>query len=271
MALDAFRMGGQRLAEGRAVGIAAEAGEGFELARRLGQGLGLLVVAHLQAMLDGAQPAVGFGELVARLRCDPAFVGQLLQHVERARAAQSRAPAAEDELLGLDEELDLADAAAAELHVVSGHRDGLVALHRLDLALHRVNVGYGGEIEIFPPDEGREVAQEAPAQLGIAGDGARLDHGGAFPVLPDRLVIGIGTGQCDRDMGRGRVGPQAQVDAEDVAVRRALLDDAGDLLRQPDEEARRLPDAGRLRRLGIEEDHDVDIGGVVQLAGAVLA
>ena len=72
-------------------------------------------------------------------------------------------------------------------------------------------------------------------------------------------------------MGRAGIGPQAQVDTEDIAVRRALLDDAGDLLRELDEEAGGFADAGGLGHLRIEEDDDVDIGGVVQLAGAMLA
>jgi hypothetical protein len=72
-------------------------------------------------------------------------------------------------------------------------------------------------------------------------------------------------------MGRARIRPQAQIDTEDIAVRRALLDDAGDLLRQLDEEARGLADAGGLGHLRIEEDDDIDVGGVVQLAGAMLA
>ena len=66
---------------------------------------------------------------------------ELPEHVERARAAHRRAAAAEDELLGLDEELDLADAAAAELEVVAGHRHLLVAARGVDLPLHRVDVG----------------------------------------------------------------------------------------------------------------------------------
>jgi hypothetical protein len=42
---------------------------------------------------------------------------QTLQHLQRGAAAQGRIAAAGDQLLGLDEEFDLADAAAAELDV----------------------------------------------------------------------------------------------------------------------------------------------------------
>ena len=71
-------------------------------------------------------------------------------------------PPAGDELLGLGEELDLADAAAAELDVVALDRDLVVTAIGVDLPLHRVDVGDRGEIEIFAPDEGRELARAMP-------------------------------------------------------------------------------------------------------------
>ena len=77
--------------------------------------------------------------------------------------------AAGDELLGLDEELDLADAAAAELDVVAFDRDLAMAAIGVDLPLHRVDVGDRGEIEIFAPDEGREVAEQRFAGRDVAG------------------------------------------------------------------------------------------------------
>ncbi len=69
-------------------------------------------------------------------------------------------PPAGDQLLGLSEELDVANAAAAELDVVALHRNGAVTLEGVHAALHGVDVGDGGEVEIFAPDEGRELVQE---------------------------------------------------------------------------------------------------------------
>ena len=90
---------------------------------------------------------------------------ELLQHVERAGAPHLGAAAAKNELLGLDEKLDLADAAAPELHVVPGHDDLVVAAHGVDLALHRVDVGDRRIVEILAPDERLEVGEEALAEL----------------------------------------------------------------------------------------------------------
>ena len=67
--------------------------------------------------------------------------------------------AAGDQLLGLGEELDVADAAAAELDVVPLDRDGAVALIGMHPPLHRVDVGDRREVEIFAPDEGRRAGR----------------------------------------------------------------------------------------------------------------
>ena len=77
--------------------------------------------------------------------------------------------AAGDELLGLHEELDLADAAAAELDVVALDRDLAMAAIGVDLPLHAVDVGDGGEVEIFAPDEGRSSRRSvSPAAMSPA-------------------------------------------------------------------------------------------------------
>src|SRR5271169_1527615 len=120
--------------------IAAKFGEALELARLGGQALRLLVGDHLQAVLEPAQELIGPGQFVGRFRADPTVAFKLGQHVERAGAAHPRASAAEDELLRLYEELDLADSATAELDVVSGHGDFFVAAERVDLTLHRMDV-----------------------------------------------------------------------------------------------------------------------------------
>ena len=207
--LDPGQMTGQVLHETVEPRVAAELGEAGQRRLLERQPLGLLVLNHLQPVLDPAQEHVRPAEIVDRLGADP-FVGvKALERVEGARPAHLRTAAAEDELLGLDEELDLADAAAAELDVVSGNDDPLVAAHGVDLALHRMDVGDRSIVEILAPDERREVGKEALAELEVARRRARLDERGALPVLADRLVIGIGAEGRERDRGRSGVGPEA--------------------------------------------------------------
>ena len=117
------------------------------------QRMGLLVGHHLQPVLDAAQKIVSRGQLVARRGVDPAVGGEHGQRGDGAAAAQFAVAAAGDELLGLHEELDLADAAAAELDIVALDRDLAVAAIGMDLPLHLVDVGDGRVVEIFAPDE----------------------------------------------------------------------------------------------------------------------
>ncbi len=94
----------------------------------------------------------------------------------------------------------------------------------------------GGEIEMLAPDEALDEIGEAGARHRIAGDGTRLDHRRAFPVLPEALVIGLGGDQRQGGGGRAGIGAQAQVDAEDIAVGGTLVEDLGQVAGQRDEE-----------------------------------
>ena len=249
----------------------AEAREPLDVLVTRGQALRLLVGDHLQAMLDRAQMLVGERQVVHRFLRHPPVALQFDEHVERARAAQLHAPPAEDQLLRLHEELDLANAAASELHVVTRDRDIGEPAHGVDLALHRVNVGNGGVIEILAPDEGREIGQEFCAHRTIAGDGTRLDEGGALPVLPEGFVIVEGGRQRDRDACRARVRPQAKVDAQHITFARALLQQTRKRLRHADEDRPCINAVAQDLRGRVEEDDEIDVARIIQLARAMLA
>src|SRR5579862_5909152 len=107
-------------------------------------------------MLDASQKIVSRGERVARLGVDPAAVGQRRKRGHRLATAQLAVAAAGDELLGLGEELDLADAAAAKLDVMALDRDLAMAAIGVDLLLHRMHVGDGGVVEVFAPNKRRK-------------------------------------------------------------------------------------------------------------------
>ena len=181
MPLDPRQMQGQLPGEGFEPRVAAKLGEAREFGALERQALRLLVGDHLQPVLDAAQKDIGLAQVLDRLGGHPVVGVELAQHVEGARAAHLRPPPAENELLRLDEELDLANAAAAELDVVARNDDAVVPAHRVDLPLHRVNVGDRGVVEILAPDEGREIGEEAPAEIEIARRGARLDQAPRAP------------------------------------------------------------------------------------------
>ena len=123
------------------------------------QRMGLLVSHHLQPVLDTAQEIISRGQLVAGRRIDPAAGSERVKRRDGAAAAQFVVAAAGDQLLGLREELDLANAAAAELDVVALDRDFAVAAIGMDLPLHLMHIGDGRVIEIFSPDEGGQIAR----------------------------------------------------------------------------------------------------------------
>src|SRR5690242_4670094 len=90
----------------------------------------LFVGHHLQTMLDGAQEIVSGSKLVARLRVDPAVGCERRKRDDGAPVAQFGVPSTGNQLLSLNKEFNLANAAAAKLYVVTFDRDLTVKLGR---------------------------------------------------------------------------------------------------------------------------------------------
>jgi hypothetical protein len=162
--LDPAEHGDIGLAETRGVGIAHHQRDAGEFGLAFRQGVALLVAYHLDAVFDIAQIPVAFHQQPGGRGVDPARTGQRHQHLVGAAQAELRHPAAGNQLLGLDEELDLANAAAPEFDIVALDRNVAKAAMGMDLALDRMNVGNGGEIEIFAEDEGHQVLEEPLAR-----------------------------------------------------------------------------------------------------------
>ncbi len=171
----------QRAREQRCVGKAEEGGDPVKLLHAFRQCVGLPVGDHLQSVLDAAQKAIGGGEVIRRVRREAPRADQQRQRAERRPLPQRRIAAAPHQLENLYQELDLADAAFAELHVVPGdarHRIGglrqRAALVAVDAPLHGVDIGNGGEVEPVTPDERADRVEEAGAGSAIAGHGRAL-------------------------------------------------------------------------------------------------
>src|SRR4051794_34291969 len=79
-----------------AIRIAEETGETSERVGVGRQGMSLLVVHHLQPVLDRAEKIISGREIFARIAADPSAVGQLRQRRERAAVAQFRMPSSGD-------------------------------------------------------------------------------------------------------------------------------------------------------------------------------
>src|SRR2546428_541214 len=100
---------------------------------------------------------------------------------ERAPHAKTRVLATVQELLGLHEELDLADAATPELHVA--RRPGR-AERGVHPSLHRLQVLDRPEVEIAAVDEGHELGDHPPAEGAVPPHPAGPQPPGALPRLP---------------------------------------------------------------------------------------
>ena len=91
--------------------------------------MGLLVVDHLDAMLDRAVEAIGVGQILGEPAArDARRAASAASASSVAGARKRRVAAAVDHLLRLGEEFDLADPAAAALEVIAG-------AERLDLGV----------------------------------------------------------------------------------------------------------------------------------------
>ena len=121
--------------------------------------LGLGVVDHLQAVLDASQQQVGVAQDRCLARHDVVLAIEGLQHRQQAGTAQAAVAAPMGELMHVHEELDLADAASAELHVVAGRAHRLVAVEVVNLLAHRTDILHRGEVQRLVPDEGRQPLQ----------------------------------------------------------------------------------------------------------------
>ena len=192
-AQDGFEFGGEDLG----IGKAQHQRDAAKLGVAAWEKVGLLVMHHLQAMLDIAQEPVADGEFAHGRRIDPVGGIERLQPVLGGPDAKLGHAPAGNQLLGLDEEFDLPNAAAAELDVVALDRNRPVALVGVDLPLDRVDVGDGRIIQVFAEDEGAHFAKEGFAGPEIPADRSRLDEGGPLPVLAASFVVE--EGGIDRD------------------------------------------------------------------------
>ena len=154
---------------------------------------------------------------------------------------------------------------------MADHGDLPDAAVGVDLTLDRANVLNGGEVEVPAPDEGLQALEKAVASLDVPGHGLRLDHGGPLPVLARGRVIGLGGADREGRGGGAGVRSEAEVGAKHVTVRGSLVHDRDQVAGEAGEDLLQ-PVAARVGRgLLVEEDDDVDVARIVELARAELA
>ena len=227
-----------------------------------------LVLDHLQAMLEPAEKSVRVDQRVHRLLARASGGGERFECVAGRAGAQRAVAPAPDELLRLRVELDLANAAPATLDVVPGDVKVLVAGLGVDLPLDRLDVLDGCEVEILAPDEGPQPLDHLSADRLVAGGRARLDHRGAFPVLPVALVVLLGSRSRERERRGTRVGPELEVGAIDAAFVGALAEQGGEIAHEAVQCLGGFASPPVLHAFGIEQHEQVELARIGELACA---
>ena len=72
-------------------------------------------------------------------------------------------------------------------------------------------------------------------------------------------------------MRRAWIGPQSEINTEDVAVGRALLHEANEIAGHADENGASFQAIAQTDAVAVVENDQIDIAGVVQFVGAIFA
>ncbi|VTR69582.1 hypothetical protein DESC_760008 [Desulfosarcina cetonica] len=222
------KMGGDLVAmaiENGEIGIPGEKSHGpgqFEASQGIGgQRVGLLVTGFLKAMFAVAQETIGLDQLPADRRWYVPFAGEHRQHGLDGRLLQGGQYAATDQLEHLTEKLDFADAAAAQLDIVI---QSLAADFGANFLFHFAQGFKDPEIEIATENERPQAIQELLTGGGVAGDDLGLDQGIPFPFTSLGLVVVFHVIEGHHQGAAVTKRPQACIDPEDEALRRAVAD-----------------------------------------------
>ena len=218
--------GAQPLEQLAGVGVAAQVQAACNPAQVIvtrGQQMRLLVIEVLDAMLDAAQEGVGRGQRVGGGRLHQPAGGQALQALQGgARADLGELAAAHDEQQ-LHDELDLADAAARQLHIVGavGAAGGAALRLVAHLAVQLAQPLEHAVVEVAAVDEGgdRGAQRQRAAALdtGARRDDAALQPGEALPLAALHEEILLQHRQAHHRRPRHAVGSQREVDTEHEA------------------------------------------------------
>ncbi len=255
----------ERTRERVVIGEIHRLGDGSLVLRGARQGLRLLVVVVLQAMLEAAQELVGARERRGAPRVDEAARGHRGERGARGRRAQRRVAPAAHQLEELHAELDLADAARADLDVVA---PAAPARRLEDPPVQLAQRLEQSEVEVAPIDEGRHTLLEA--RVGPRDD-ARFEPGVTLPGACVSDEVLLERGERGRERAAVAEGTQPHVHAEGLSVGGRLREERDEGASGGGEEfAMRMRPAARLA-LGAVEEHEVDVGGDVQLRAAELA
>src|SRR5262249_24413046 len=176
--------------------------------------------------------------------------------------AQPAIVAAVEELKRLNQELDLSNAAAPQLHVAAA----LFRQVAVDLPLHSSHRVDDARVHARSVDDTARQLHEAGADALVAGADATLEQGLPLPQLGALGVVRAVAGEREHHRAHAAFRPKPQIYTKGVAL-------LGDRFEQRDDltsEAREVIPVGdsafasALRlTVGAVDEHQVDVGGIV--------
>ncbi len=212
-------------AERIGVGIAAEGRDLGDPGIVVGQGLGLFVALHLQAVLDAAQELVGAFQRVGGVGLDHAVFDQVADRLDGAAGAQRRFAPAPDQLL-----------VWAKNSISRMPPRPILMSWPLTATLPPPLWAWiwrliewmswiAAKSRLLRQTNGRRCCRNLHTAAMSWRSGGRADHRRPFPVLAQAFVIGFRCQHGKRQRRRAGIGAQPQIDAEHVAVGGALVED----------------------------------------------
>ena len=166
---------------------------------------------------------------------------------------------------------DFANTARAQLDIVPRQIVRIVLRPHAQRPLDVVNLRQSVKVGRPPPDERADFFQKRPARLFVTRHGARFDERRAFPVLGKAFVITSGGFRAKRNRRRTGIGAQAQIRAENIALRRLLLHHRDQSAGQLDKERADVALARIGRVFRIVQGNQVDVRRIVQFPRAQFA
>ena len=233
---------------------------------RAGEGVGLLALRDLQAVLDVPQEDVRGRQVPPHLRLDEPVRAEVVEGGQGVAGAQVRRLAAVDDLEHLREQLDLADAPAPLLHVLV--EVAALAVLAVGPRLVAGELLDGRVVQVLAVHEGDGQLDEPPAEVEVARDRPRLDEREPLERLAHALVVLRRLLQRVDEVAALPHRAQAHVDPVEVALAGMRAEQA----REPAPQLLVAPlgGAGRIVR-GVVDVDEVDVGAVVEIAAAELA
>ena len=257
--------------QGRTILKAMQACHAIERFGLSGQGVGLLVIDHLEAVFDRPVEPVCIDQRPGIFSSNLPGGSQSRQRVDCRGRPQRGVPPAMNELVDLGKEFALANAAATAFQVEAGAERLPPGIMVPDPAGHATNLTDRTEIQPPTPDKWPYDVKKTLPQPDVTRTGPGPDERRPLPRQCARFIIG--NGRIDRQRNRRHfgIGPQPQVNTEDIPVAVAGLHDLHHPRRNPHRRFGGFVPLPARQGFGVKDQDRINVRTVIQFLAAMFA